>query len=88
VLASGVVGAAALLVPTADWPPSPAATLVAARFPTGCGSTIYDANQVSAPRELLGRVTESHWFVARVTMPPGSLVGGLPVEALGARRRW
>jgi MFS family permease len=89
VLALGVAGPATLLIPLAP-PADPIPLLVAQGVFFGWGALVFNINQVSfrqaiTPEHLQGRMNATMKFVATVTIPAGSILGGVLATALGLR---
>ncbi|MEI8332931.1 MAG: MFS transporter [Chloroflexota bacterium] len=87
VLALGVAGPATLLIPLAP-PGDPIPFLIAQGVLFGWAVLVFNINQVSfrqaiTPEHLQGRMNATMKFVATVTIPAGSIIGGVLATAFG-----
>ena len=89
VVALGVAGPATLLIPLAP-PDDPIPFLIAQGVVFGWAALVFNINQVSfrqaiTPEHLQGRMNATMKFVATVTIPAGSVLGGVLATAFGLR---
>jgi MFS family permease len=89
VLALCVAGPVTLLIPLAP-PDDPIPFLIAQGVLFGWGALVFNVNQVSfrqaiTPEHLQGRMNATMKFVATVTIPAGSILGGVLATAFGLR---
>jgi MFS family permease len=89
VVALGVAGPATLLIPLAP-PGDPIPFLIAQGLLFGWAALVFNINQVSfrqaiTPEHLQGRMNATMKFVATVTIPAGSIVGGVLATTIGLR---
>ena len=89
VLSLAVAGPATLLIPLAP-PGDPIPFLIAQGILFGWAVLVFNVNQVSfrqaiTPEHLQGRMNATMKFVATVTIPAGSILGGVLATAFGLR---